>query len=100
MSSPTFYPTFQHSRRKWQDAALCAGMDSDLFFPERGDSRKIVDTAKELCAGCPVRSECLELGMEEKFGVWGGTTEQERRKLRRGVRATLQDSSNSTLEAS
>jgi len=74
------------SSSRWQDEALCAGMDPDLFFPERGDM-ETVNAAKAVCAGCPVRSECLELGIHEKFGIWGGTTERERRILRRSRRS-------------
>jgi WhiB family transcriptional regulator, redox-sensing transcriptional regulator len=62
--------------RGWQDAANCLGVDPDLFFPER---------AKEVCKGCVVRGECLEYALAngEKFGIWGGLSERERRRLRR-----------------
>lgn len=66
----------------WQDFANCLGVDPDLFFPERGASTR---EAKEVCRGCVVRDDCLEfaLGNGEKFGIWGGLSERERRRIRR-----------------
>jgi WhiB family transcriptional regulator, redox-sensing transcriptional regulator len=68
--------------RSWQDQANCLGVDPDLFFPERGASTR---EAKEVCRGCVVREECLEYALShgEKFGIWGGLSERERRRLRR-----------------
>lgn len=69
----------------WQDLANCLGVDPDLFFPERGASTR---EAKEVCRGCVVREDCLEYALAngEKFGIWGGLSERERRKLRRQQR--------------
>ncbi len=66
----------------WQDQANCLGVDPDLFFPERGASTR---EAKEVCRGCVVRMDCLEYALVngEKFGIWGGLSERERRRLRR-----------------
>jgi WhiB family transcriptional regulator, redox-sensing transcriptional regulator len=68
--------------RSWRDYANCLGVDPDLFFPERGDTSA---DAKAVCRGCVVREECLEdaLGNGERFGVWGGMSERERRVIRR-----------------
>src|SRR3954469_22608065 len=68
--------------RSWQDQANCLGVDPDLFFPERGASTR---EAKEVCRGCVVRAECLEYALSngEKFGIWGGMSERERRRIRR-----------------
>jgi WhiB family redox-sensing transcriptional regulator len=68
--------------RRWQERANCLGVDPDLFFPERGASTR---EAKSVCAGCEVRLECLEYALDngEKFGIWGGLSERERRRLRR-----------------
>ena len=68
--------------RRWQERANCLGVDPDLFFPERGASTR---EAKSVCRGCDVRLECLEyaLGHGEKFGIWGGLSERERRRVRR-----------------
>lgn len=67
---------------RWQTRANCLGVDPDLFFPERGASTK---EAKSVCAGCEVKPECLEYALSngEKFGIWGGLSERERRRLRR-----------------
>jgi WhiB family redox-sensing transcriptional regulator len=66
----------------WQDEANCLGVDPDLFFPERGASTR---EAKEVCRGCVVRDACLEFALAngEKFGIWGGMSERERRRIRR-----------------
>jgi WhiB family redox-sensing transcriptional regulator len=68
--------------KTWWDFANCLGVDPDLFFPERGASTK---EAKEVCRGCVVRGDCLEYALVhgEKFGIWGGMSERERRRLRR-----------------
>ena len=65
----------------WWFAGLCAQTDPELFFPEKGGS---VREAKAVCAGCPVRAQCLEhaLAHDERYGVWGGTSERERRRLK------------------
>ena len=69
---------------EWTTDALCAQVDPELWFPEKGDQAR---EAKRLCAGCDVRVECLAyaLAHRERFGVWGGTTERERRRMRRPV---------------
>ncbi|GAA2086727.1 hypothetical protein GCM10009823_00610 [Brevibacterium salitolerans] len=66
----------------WQDQALCAQTDPEAFFPEKGGSTR---EAKKVCASCEVRSECLEyaLSNDERFGIWGGMSERERRRLKK-----------------
>lgn len=66
----------------WQDRALCAQTDPEAFFPEKGGSTR---EAKRVCASCDVRGECLDyaLAHDERFGIWGGLSERERRKLKR-----------------
>jgi WhiB family redox-sensing transcriptional regulator len=66
----------------WMQQAWCVGVDDVYFFPARGRP-DLEKKAKALCAGCPVRERCLEHALEqgEVFGVWGGTSEQERRRL-------------------
>ena len=68
--------------RRWQERANCLGVDPDLFFPERGASTK---EAKAVCNSCEVRLDCLEYALRhgEKFGIWGGMSERERRRIRR-----------------
>lgn len=66
----------------WQDYANCRGADADLFFPERGASTR---KAKAICTACEVKDECLNFAIQngEKFGIWGGMSERERRRVRR-----------------
>lgn len=66
----------------WQQRALCAQTDPEAFFPEKGGSTR---EAKAVCQACEVREECLEyaLANDERFGIWGGLSERERRRLRR-----------------
>lgn len=68
--------------RAWQSDAKCLGVNPDLFFPERGASTK---EAKSVCRECAVRDNCLEYAIRnnEKFGIWGGLSERERRRIRR-----------------
>ena len=69
------------SQLSWQERALCAQTDPAAFFPEKGGSTR---EAKKVCTGCEVRAECLEyaLAHDERFGIWGGLSERERRRLR------------------
>lgn len=66
----------------WQEEALCAQTDPEAFFPEKGGSTR---EAKRVCQGCTVKTQCLEyaLAHDERFGIWGGLSERERRKLKR-----------------
>jgi WhiB family redox-sensing transcriptional regulator len=66
----------------WQERALCAQTDPEAFFPEKGGSTR---EAKRICTTCEVRAECLEYALEhdERFGIWGGLSERERRRLKR-----------------
>ncbi|MDF2992320.1 MAG: WhiB family transcriptional regulator [Microbacterium sp.] len=66
----------------WQTDALCAQTDPEAFFPEKGGSTR---DAKRICTSCDVKSECLEYALQndERFGIWGGLSERERRKLKR-----------------
>lgn len=73
------------NRQPWTAEALCAQVGAELFFVDKGENPQ---PAKDVCALCPVRRECLEyaLSNDERFGVWGGKTERERRRLRREQR--------------
>lgn len=68
--------------RGWQQRANCMGVDPELFFPQRGASTR---DAKEVCRGCVVKEDCLDYALAhgEKFGIWGGLSERERRAVRR-----------------
>jgi WhiB family redox-sensing transcriptional regulator len=68
--------------QSWQERALCAETDPEAFFPEKGGSTR---EAKKICTDCEVKAECLEyaLANDERFGIWGGLSERERRRLKR-----------------
>lgn len=70
--------------QEWQDQALCAQTDPEAFFPEKGGSTR---EAKRICQACAVRDECLEYALEhdERFGIWGGLSDRERRRLKREI---------------
>jgi WhiB family redox-sensing transcriptional regulator len=72
----------------WRLEALCAETDPEAFFPEKGGSTR---DAKRVCTGCAVRAECLEFALanDERFGIWGGLSERERRRLRLQQRTHL-----------
>ena len=78
------FPIDIEEELRWQERALCAQTDPEAFFPEKGGSTR---EAKRICTTCAVRSECLEyaLGNDERFGIWGGLSERERRRLKRRV---------------
>ena len=67
---------------EWMDHALCAQTDPEVFFPEK---RRSTREAKIVCSRCEVRQECLTyaLAAGERYGVWGGMSEQERNKWRK-----------------
>lgn len=69
----------------WQVDALCAQTDPEAFFPEKGGSTR---EAKRICEACEVRRQCLDYAManDERFGIWGGLSERERRRMRRDGR--------------
>ena len=72
----------------WMDRAACRGCDPALFFPSKGEPNAY-QAARQVCAGCPVRSDCLEYAMVNETtnthntGMWGGMTVKERLALRR-----------------
>ena len=68
--------------RLWMIDAKCLDADPEAFFPEKGGSTR---EAKRICSACPVRNECLEYALDndERFGIWGGMSERERRRLKR-----------------
>ena len=71
----------------WRDRAACKNSHPELFFPigSSGDALEEIDSAKAICRSCPVRRDCLSFAIEtnQESGVWGGMSEDERRKLRR-----------------
>lgn len=78
------------SELAWQREAACRGLSTEesraIFFPSRGDS---IDEARAICQRCPVTEQCLDFALANNcIGVWAGTSDRQRRKLRRGVRLT------------
>ena len=73
----------------WRSKAICKDTDPDLFFPVGTTGQALVQIAraKEVCGECPVRVDCLEYAIEtnQDSGIWGGTSEEERRTLRRRI---------------
>jgi WhiB family redox-sensing transcriptional regulator len=89
LSSPAFTEDMSAvfglgEEQSWQERALCAQTDPEAFFPEKGGSTR---EAKKICVGCEVRGECLEYALEndERFGIWGGLSERERRRVKRSA---------------
>jgi WhiB family transcriptional regulator, redox-sensing transcriptional regulator len=68
----------------WQERAACFGVNPDVFFPA---SEEEAGTALSHCSRCRIREECLAWAIKngERYGVWGGMTEQQRRRLTRYV---------------
>lgn len=73
-------PDLGHEQPDWVLAASCQFVDPEIFHPEKGGT---VRPAKLICAGCPARAECLIFAFEhnERYGIYGGLSERERRKL-------------------
>lgn len=71
---------------EWMSDGLCAQTDPEAWFPEKGGS---VREAKAVCSSCDVREQCLAYALEhqERFGIWGGLSERERRQLKKNPRA-------------
>jgi WhiB family redox-sensing transcriptional regulator len=68
----------------WRKRAACRGIDVEIFYPAT-EEEDDAEPAKAVCAECPVRQACLEhaLASREREGIWGGTTERERRRILR-----------------
>lgn len=62
----------------WTSEAACAGKPVEWFYPDRGDTTV---KAKKVCRECPVKAECLEYGLSQAHGVWGGVSVRGRRKI-------------------
>ena len=82
-TAPRIRRAEREERRDWWKSAACQDADPELFFPVSavGPGREDIARAKAVCASCRVRRPCLEfaLATHQVHGVWGGTTEEERR---------------------
>jgi WhiB family redox-sensing transcriptional regulator len=90
MSTSTVAARSARDRPDWRDGAACRNADPELFFPDSGigSTRAQVKMAKLICRICPVSATCLNwaLASGQEAGIWGGLTEDERRRLhRRGL---------------
>lgn len=78
---------FSTEQDDWRDLASCRDTNPDLFFPvgTTGPAIEQIEQAKAVCRQCEVQSACLEFALvtNQDSGVWGGTSEEERRKLRK-----------------
>ena len=85
----TWIRTHDWDEDEWRDRAACRDTSPELFFPigTTGVALDQIDAAKRVCTQCPVASECLEfaLATNQEAGVWGGLTEEERRRVRKGI---------------
>lgn len=72
------------SNPDWQRAGLCFGQGTELWFPPRGTPIPQIAKAKAICKQCPIRQKCLDYALwhGDRHGIWGGTTEMERRRMR------------------
>lgn len=74
----------------WMDLAECRGMDPSVFYPEDGHYL-LSQPAKEICNFCTVQMSCLKYALDHRIddGIWGGTTRNQRRRIRRARAARL-----------
>jgi len=89
--SLTWSRSFDWDTSDWRQKASCKSIDPDLFFPvgTTGVALEQIEQAKAVCRACEAQPACLEfaLATNQESGVWGGTSEEERRKLRRQWKA-------------
>src|SRR3954467_6840980 len=89
----TWDRTHEWDGGKWRTRAACRDSDPELFFPigSTGTALEQIRAAKEVCARCSMRKPCLHFprATNQEAGVWGGLSEDERRRLRRGQPVTL-----------
>lgn len=83
---PDDFESVTPNRPAWMRRAACAGVNVEVFFPE---ARASGSQARRLCESCPVQAECLAFALADRttVGIWGGTDEVERRRLRRKQQA-------------
>jgi WhiB family transcriptional regulator, redox-sensing transcriptional regulator len=91
------------SVKNWRSAAACVSADPDLFFPisTRNRAEKQIARAKMICTGCKVRGECLDFAMSHNltYGIWGGTTAEDRQRERRRKRRAAAAAGKRTVAA-
>jgi WhiB family redox-sensing transcriptional regulator len=95
--------TATESVQNWRSAAACRSADPDLFFPvsATGPAVRQIARAKTICADCGVRRECLEFALahDQNYGIWGGTTAEDRQRTRRRRRRAAAAAAKRTVAA-
>lgn len=85
----TWIRTHDWDVEEWRTQSACRDTSPELFFPigTTGNAVDQIEVAKRICGQCPVTTQCLEFALEtnQEAGVWGGLTEDERRRVRRGL---------------
>lgn len=91
--TPATYPIpdLHLDPQPWMREAVCTSTDPELFFPPSGANQKSVAAAKRICSTCPVATECLEYGKHELYGIYGGRSVKERRRLPKPRRSTCKN---------
>lgn len=75
--------TLTASPVRFAGEAACAGLDPEAFFPHVDTPHREVDKVRKICRTCPVKAACLSWAMDNReFGIWGGLTEHQRKRLR------------------
>jgi WhiB family redox-sensing transcriptional regulator len=91
------------SATNWRSAAACLLADPDLFFPisSAGPAERQITRAKTICGQCPVREKCLEFALSHElaYGIWGGTTPEDRQRDRRRKRRAAAAAAKRTVAA-
>ena len=91
------------SAQNWRSAAACRSADPDLFFPisVTGPAARQIARAKMICAGCAVQQACLEFARAnaQNYGIWGGTTADDRQRDRRRKRRAAAAAAKRTVAA-
>jgi WhiB family transcriptional regulator, redox-sensing transcriptional regulator len=95
--------TLTGNAANWRAAAACLSADPDLFFPisATGPAERQIARAKRICAGCAVRPQCLEFALahDQAYGIWGGTTPEDRQRDRRRKRRRAAAAQKRTVAA-
>lgn len=83
----TWVRTHDWDAEKWRNRALCRDSNAELFFPigQTGHALEMIEAAKEICDQCPAKDPCREFALQtnQEAGIWGGSTEEERRMIRK-----------------
>ncbi len=86
----TYSPVTEETN--WRENAACRDTAPDLFFPigSTGLAIEQIAAAKTVCDGCPAKEPCLQFALDtnQDSGIWGGSTEDQRRTIRRQIRLT------------